>query len=287
MTVKLIGTLLLQVASLYGAASAQSRELTEASHALYRGEYGRASEIARQYLKLHPGSAAMHVMLARAELTANHPEQAIAELRKALAADPRNVDAHYYLWLTTKTQAQEEYQKLFAMAPDYYRVHQLMGEAALAADRPTEAENEFRAALDAKPNSLEVLAELGDLKRSQSKYDEAVGYYTKAEQAGPLNYDTAYGLGVCYTFAQEYDRAIQYLRESIRIDPVSPDARLALGSAWVQDGKFEAAVPELERAVQLDPHMNQAYFLLARAYQKLGRKAEAAAAFKKVQQGQE
>jgi hypothetical protein len=35
------------------------------------------------------------------------------------------VDAHYYLWLTTKTQAQEEYQKLFAMAPDYYRVHQL------------------------------------------------------------------------------------------------------------------------------------------------------------------
>jgi predicted Zn-dependent protease len=153
LTVKLIGTLLLQVATLYGAACAQSRELTEASHALYRGEYGRASEIARQYLKLHPGSAAMHVMLARAELTANRLEQAIVELRKALAAVPRNVDAHYYLWLTTKTQAQEEYQKLFAMAPDYYRVHQLMGEAALAADRPTEAENEFRAALDAKPNS--------------------------------------------------------------------------------------------------------------------------------------
>ncbi|PYQ38172.1 MAG: hypothetical protein DMG99_19540, partial [Acidobacteria bacterium] len=93
------------------------------------------------------------------------------ELRKALAVDPRNVDAHYYLWLTTKTQAQKEYQKLFAMAPDYYRVHQLMGEAALAADRLTEAENEFRAALDAKPNSVEVLAELGNLKRSQSKYD--------------------------------------------------------------------------------------------------------------------
>ena len=223
----------------------------------------------------------MHVMLARAELTANRPEQAIAELRKALAADPRNVDAHYYLWLATKTQAQEEYQKLFAMAPDYYRVHQLMGEAALAADRPTEAENEFLAALDAKPNSLEVLAELGNLKRSQSKYDEAIGYYTKAEQAGPLNYDIAYGLGVCYTFTQEYDRAIHYLSESIRIDPVSPDARLALGSAWVQNGKFEAAVPELERAVQLDPHMNQAYFLLARAYQKLGRKEDAAAAFKK------
>ena len=92
------------------------------------------------------------------------------------------------------------------MAPDYYRVHQLMGEAALAADRPTEAENEFREALDAKPKSLEVLAELGNLKRSQSKYDEAIDYYTKAEQAGPLNYDTAYGLGVCYTFTEEYDR---------------------------------------------------------------------------------
>ena len=287
LTVKLIGALVLQVATLYGAARAQSRELTEASHALYRGESARASEIARQYLKLHPASASMHVILARAQLTANRPEQAIVELRKALAADPRNVDAHYYLWLTTKTLAQAEYQKLFAMAPDYYRVHQLMGEAALAAERPTEAENEFHAALDAKPNSIEVLAELGNLKRSQSKYDEAIGYYTKAEQAGPLNYDTAYGLGVCYTFTQEYDRAIHYLNASIRIDPVSPDARLALGSAWIQNGKFEAAVPELERAVQLDPHMNQAYFLLARAYQKLGRKEDAAAAFKKAQQGQE
>ncbi|HEX6804665.1 MAG TPA: tetratricopeptide repeat protein [Terriglobales bacterium] len=287
LTVKLIGTLLLQVAILYGEASAQSREMVEASHALYRGEYDRASEIARKYLKLHPGSAAMHVMLARAELTANHPDQAIVELRKALAADPRNVDAHYYLWLTTKTLAQGEYQKLFAMAPGYYRVHQLMGEAAVAAYRPTEAENEFRAALDANPNSLEVLVELGNLKRSQSKYDEAIGFYTKAEHAGPLNYDTAYGLGVCYTFTQEYDRAVHYLKESIRIDPVSPDARLALGSAWLQNGKLEAAVPELERAVQLDPHMNRGYFLLARAYQKLGRKQDAAAAFKKAQQGQE
>ena len=284
---KLIGALLLQVATLCGAACGQSRELTEAYHALYRGEYGRASQIARQYLKGHAGSAAMHVVLARAELTTNRPEQAIAELRKALAADPHNIDAHYYLWLTTKTLAQAEYQKLFAMAPDYYRVHQLMGEAALAAERPAEAENEFRAALDAKPNSGEVLAELGNLKRTQSKYEEAIGYYTKAEQAGPLTYDTAYGLGVCYTFTQEYDRAIHYLSESIRIDPVSPDARLALGSAWVQNGKFEAAVPELERAVRLDPHMNQAYFLLARAYQKLGRKDDAAAALKKLKEGQE
>jgi TolA-binding protein len=33
--------------------------------------------------------------------------------------------------------------------------------------------------------------------------------------------------------------------------------------------------------------MNRAYFLLGRAYQKLGRKEDAAAAFKKAQQGQE
>ncbi|PYQ38173.1 MAG: hypothetical protein DMG99_19545 [Acidobacteria bacterium] len=69
---KLIGTLLL-VASLYGSACAQSRELTEASHALYRGEHDRASAIARQYLKLHPGSAAMHVMLARSRRAGRQP----------------------------------------------------------------------------------------------------------------------------------------------------------------------------------------------------------------------
>src|SRR5690348_14883343 len=56
LTVKQIGALVLQVLTLYGAACAQSRELSEASHALYRGENARASDIAREYLKLHPGS---------------------------------------------------------------------------------------------------------------------------------------------------------------------------------------------------------------------------------------
>jgi tetratricopeptide (TPR) repeat protein len=51
-----------------------------------------------------------------------------------------------------------------------------------------------------------------------------------------------------------------------------------------QSGQLEAAIPELKRSLQLEPRMKQAYFLLGRGYSKLGRQAEAQAAFQKLDQ---
>lgn len=208
--------------------------------------------------------------------------QAFEELQKALAFDRSNIDALYYLSLVSRELSQREYQRLLALAPDSARVHQLLGEAALAAGDVTEAEGEFQKALKANPHFAEVSTELAEMKRSQSKFDEAISYYLDAEKSGTPNYDIAYGLGACYTYKQEYPQAIEWLRKAVDLAPDSAAGRFALGNALFQDGQLEAAIPELNAALRLEPRMKQGYFLLGRAYSKLGRQEEAKGAIKKL-----
>lgn len=278
---RIVGMLVL-LAAVGTQAFGQSPVLAKCIEAFYRGDYAHTAQLAEKHLLSSPHDAAVRVILARAELAQGEFQPAFDDLRKALAVDPRNIDALYYLSLVARELSQQEYQKLAELAPDSDRVHQLLGEAALAAENPSEAEAQFHDALRVNPRSIEILTELAELKRSQSKFDEAITYYMQAEQIGPLNYEIAYGLGASYTYKQDYSQATVWLRKAVALAPDSSAGRFALGSALFQSGQLEAAIPELKVSLQLEPRLKQAYFLLGRAYSKLGRKDEANAALKKL-----
>ena len=261
----------------YGQSS-----LDECTRAFYRGDYALAVQLAEKHLHKLPKDVPVRVVLARAELAQGKPLQAFEELRTALESDPKSIDSLYYLSVASKELSQNEYQRLFAIAPDSFRVHQLLGEAALSSKNPTEAEHEFDKALEVNPRSAEVSTELAELKRSQSKFDEAITYYLQAEKNGPANYDVAYGLGACYTYKQEYSEAIEWLKKAVGLAPDAVAGRFALGNALFQDGQFAAAIPELKDALRREPRMKQAYFLLGRAYSKLGKPEEARVAIQKL-----
>lgn len=263
-------------------AHGQSTTLIECTRTFYRGDYARAAQLAEQHLLKYPKDVPVRVMLARAELAQGKLQQGFDELGKAVESDPKNVDALYYLSVVSKELSEREYQRLFSLAPDSARLHQLLGEAALATQNPKEAEEEFQKALQADPRSGEVATELAELKRTQSKFDEAIAYYLQAEKTSVLNYDIAYGLGACYTYKQEYSQAIAWLQKAVALAPDSAAGRFALGNALFQDGQSRTAIPELTKALRLEPRMKQAYFLLGRAYSKLGRQEEAKAAIKKL-----
>ena len=274
--------LLLALLPPLSAATTHESVLAECNHALYRADYAQAAQIAKNYLGKHPSDPSLRVVLGRAELAQGQLQRAFNDLRKALVLEPHNIDALYYLSFSARALSQQEYQRLFAIAPDSPRIHQLLGETALQAEDPTQAEAEFERALAGNPQSAEVATELAELKRSQSKFDEAITYYTRAEKTGGLSYDIAYGLGACYSYKQDYTPAIEWLRKAVVLAPVSTAGHFALGNALFQSGQSEAALPELKIALRLEPRMRQAYFLLGRAYSKLGHKDQANAAFEKL-----
>ncbi|HWQ35607.1 MAG TPA: tetratricopeptide repeat protein [Blastocatellia bacterium] len=272
----------LMLSGLCPVCAAQVSPAAESLKALYQGDHQRAAELAAGYLETHPNDARMRVILARAKLAQGEFQAACDELRLALRADPQNIDALYYLGMVAGVLAQQEYERLYAIAPDSARVHQLLGEAALAQENQTEAENEFLSALRVNPHSVDVLTAMGELRRSQSKFDEALEYYSRAEAAGPLSYDIAYGLGACYSYKQDHERAVAYFRQAVSLDAGSGAGHFALGNALFQSGQTAAAITELKAALALEPKLKQAYFLLGRAYQKLGAQDAAQEAFRKL-----
>ncbi len=260
----------------------QTAGLAESTRALYRGDYGRAAALAADEIRVHPEDPAARILLARAEIAQGKFESAYQELRRVHRADPKNIDALYYLGRLCGILSQTEFQRLFALAPDSARVHQLLAESYQAQEDKAKAEEEYQAALKADPRSIEVLDALGDLVRFQFRFDEAISYYSQANKIAPHDYDSTYGLGASFLYRQDVERAIEQFRLALDIDPNSAAARLALGDALLRTDKPTEAVRELRAALTLEPAMRQAYTLLARAYQKLNRSAEAEAALKKA-----
>src|SRR6266568_2834095 len=263
------------------SAFGQTSALDQASRALYRGDYTKASEVAAGHLRKFPSDVPVRVILARADIAEGKVADAFQELRKALASDPRNIDALFYLSLLAKEFSHQEGQRLISLAPDSDRAHQLLAEAALAAANQNEAETEFENALKANPHSIAVLTELAELKQSQFKFDEAINYYSQAEALDPSDYRIAYGLGSCYSSKQAFPEAVEWFRKALAIAPRSAAGRFALGDALVQNAQFEAAIPELKASLEIDPKLTEAYLLLGRAYLKLGRREEAKAVFRR------
>jgi tetratricopeptide (TPR) repeat protein len=259
-------------------------KLAEATRALYRGNYERSASLAENYLKSYPRSPAGRILLARAQIAQGKYPLAYQELRKVLRTHPKSIDALYYLGKLSGILSQTEYQRLYALAPDSARVHQLLAESYRVQEKTDKAEEEYQAALKANPRTIEVLVALGDLTRSQFRFDEAISYYSRALEIEPRNYDGIYGLGACYHFRQEPQKAIEYLRRAVAVDPSSAAARLALGDALLRADQPGAAINELKSAIALEPKMRQAYSLLGRAHQKLGQSREAAEAFRRAQE---
>jgi len=262
----------------------QAPALAEGTRALNRGEFEKAASLAGGYLKTHPTASEAQILLARAEMALGKRDSAFQRLQKVLRANPRNIDALYYLGWVCFGLSQIEHQKLYAMAPDSMRVHQLLAESYRAQENLTKAEEEYQTALKASPNSVEILDELGDLKRSQFQFDEAIGYYATALEIAPHDYVSTYGSGVAYLFKHQPQQAIEHLRRAVELDPHSPAARLALGDAFWRADQPAEAVRELKAATTLEPEMRQAYTLLARAYNKLGQSQEAREALSKAQE---
>ena len=257
--------------------------LVEASTALYAGDPDRTLQLAKAFLQQHPKDVEGSVLAARAHIARDEYRAAYDLLRQALAADPRSVDALYYLGIVTSQMAIGELDRLYRLAPDSARVHQLMAESLKLQDKLAEAAAEYELALRASPNLLEALIGLGEIRREESKCDVAAAVYQRAQAVRPT-YDAAYGLGVCFAALNQHPRAVDEFRDALKRDPRSAVAHFALGSSLLHMDDAAAAVRELERAVALEPQMRQGYYLLGRAYAALGLRAQSQQAFTKAEE---
>lgn len=119
-------------------------------------------------------------------------EEAIAELRKLVEADPDTADWRINLAMALQRAGQdaaaiEQLEEILRRQPRHAKAH--FSRAVIRSMRPdlAGAEADYRAALAADPAFLEAQFNLGNLLRETTRFAEALEHYQRAIEIDPAN----------------------------------------------------------------------------------------------------
>jgi tetratricopeptide (TPR) repeat protein len=170
-----------------------------------------------------PGSYQVHKLDAEGLESQEKWDEAAAEYRKILEADPKLPDIHYRL-----------------------------GRILLSKQPPAveEAKKEFEAELQIDPANASAEFMLGDIARQAQQWDEAIQHFTRAEKLDP-GFEEAYlGLGMALNSAGKFSEAVGPLETYVKMQPADPAGHYQLSIAYARVGRKEDATREM--ALQRD-----------------------------------
>ncbi|HXS40395.1 MAG TPA: tetratricopeptide repeat protein [Stellaceae bacterium] len=200
-------------------------------------------------------SAATGALLAAggvAEIEPHRLGEAIAELRAAIAAEPRRADLHVLLARCAARagefrRALEAAERAIALDPEMLAAYRAAADAALAASKQAAAAGAAKASRDLVRYAAGAVLALG--KRQHR---------------------------------QRLDAAEESLREAAALDAKSAEAAWALAEFLQSRGRDGEAEKLARRAIALDPHPAHFYVTLGNSVRARGRWPEMNAAYRKA-----
>jgi tetratricopeptide (TPR) repeat protein len=179
-------------------------------------------------IELRPEATGPYSILAQLQINANRVNEAMATLKKAIAQNANDAEAHWWLGIV------QEQQKDFAAArASYDKVLEI-------APKTVRAMNNLAYMLSEHLGEQEKALELAQRARDAQPGDPAV-----ADTLGWILYKT-----------KQYARAVTLLDESSAKLPKSADVRYHAGMAHYMMGNEATARTALEQALELDPKFN-------------------------------
>lgn len=172
-------------------------------------------------------TAAAHVLNAQMMVRAELDEMAEAELKLALAKDPRLPHANF-----------------------------LLGQTALFRGRLDDAVALLKKELDVNPASAMAFYRLGDAYVRQQQWDPAIAALQKSVWLNPFFSGPYILLGQAYSKKGDLAAAEGMLRRAADYDPNNKAAHYLLGQLLRQTGRLDEARRELETAAKL-PGMSE------------------------------
>jgi tetratricopeptide (TPR) repeat protein len=165
-----------------------------------------------------PGSYQVHKLDAEGLESQEKWDEAAAEYRKILEADPKLPDIHYRL-----------------------------GRILLSKQPPAveEAKKEFEAELQIDPANASAEFMLGDIARQAQQWDVAIQHFSRAEKLDPGFQEAYLGLGMALNAAGKYSEAVGPLETYVKMQPPDPAGHYQLSIAYARVGRKEDATREM------------------------------------------
>ena len=190
---------------------------------------------------------------------------ALAEFGRAIALDPRFVDAHAslcdaYLTRYRRDRRQDDFAKGEAAC-----------QRALALQPPGQPSGEVHTAL-------------GALLRTSGQFTRAVAELKLADRLQPNSAEVQRQLGIALAAVGAPRAADEHLRKAIALEPTYCDARVSLGNFLFDTERFAEALRVHQQVLDVAPEYPSALIGLGAAEYMLGRHAQAEHTWQRAEQ---
>jgi tetratricopeptide (TPR) repeat protein len=137
-------------------------------------------------------------------------------------------------------------------------------------------------AAELDPKDRELWLSLGEVRYVGQRYHPAIAAFDMAAALGDADARARNGKGAALFALGETDAAKALLTEAAAANPRLPGARFTLGRIALDSGDLTEALTRFEECIRLDARDAEAWFRKGLTLRRLGRPADAEAAFRTV-----
>ncbi len=241
---------------------------------------------------LAPASVSLrrHLLASKAYDGLNDAARAVEQAEAALSLDPRSEAAHLqlgqiFLGHHTPEAAAAVFGEALEFHPESFLLRLGRGLAWKDLMRYDAAEADLKQCLDRRPDFPIAFDALATVYVQSKRFDELRTLADGFRERNAKDYRGAYFAAAARDGLQFGGGAAEaLLAESIHLNPKFAASHALLGKRKLSAGDVAMAIKELELALALRPDYSPAALHLAQAYQRAGRPADAANAFRRVRE---
>jgi tetratricopeptide (TPR) repeat protein len=208
----------------------------------------------------------VYSMRGLSHLNAGDPQNAIQDLEKATALNPKNFQAFQGLgFALQKTglypEAVSAFDKAIALNPSDHVTISYRGYAHLIVKDHAKALKDFDAAARLAPQEASYQAARGDALKAAKAYPLAIAAYSKAIALDPDQYGAYEGRGLAHFAVLDIDPAIADFDRAITLNPKASLSFAGRANARYLSNDIETGLADADMAMRLAP--NDEYMLVA------------------------
>ncbi|MBN2386511.1 MAG: tetratricopeptide repeat protein [Anaerolineales bacterium] len=239
---------------------------SEAEALFADGKLLQAIAVYEQVIPLTPDDPGIYVSLARVQLFAGHPEDALVNAENALLLSPNNSMAHALRGGALAQQqdflgAQAQLQLAIQVDPNNGIAHalyaELLGNMYINNTGPFDALDlaiaESQVAVQLAPSAIESHRARGFVLEITGNYEEAIREYQAAVNINPNIPDLHLALGRTYRVVGALPEAVEEYTIANTLNPADPLPDLYTSRVYFTTGEYAKAAQYAEQAVRDDP----------------------------------
>jgi pentatricopeptide repeat protein len=196
---------------------------------MHRGRFDEAVRQFQEVIRMRPGYASTHNILADALARNGQIDEAI-----------------------------RRYQEAIRVAPDYAEPHYNLGNVLSRLGQIDEAIRQYQEAIHLKPDFAEAYNNLGIALGGKGQMDEALRQFQEATRRKPHYAEAHYNLGLALASKGQTEKAILRFEAALKVKPDYAEAHNQLGQARLRKGQTDEAIRQFQEALRLKPDYAEA-----------------------------